>query len=70
MAAKDSPEMFCYQCSQNARGTGCTLKGVCGKEATVSRHQDNLLFAIKGISVYLYHVRALGHTATLRWMPS
>ncbi len=54
--------MFCYQCSQTARGTGCTLKGVCGKEATVSRLQDNLLFAIKGISAYLYHARELGYT--------
>jgi len=62
MAAKESPEMFCYQCSQTAGGTGCTLKGVCGKEATVSRLQDNLLFAIKGISAYLYHARELGYT--------
>lgn len=62
MAAKESPEMFCYQCSQTARGTGCTLKGVCGKEATVARLQDNLLFAIKGISAYLYHARELGYT--------
>ena len=54
--------MFCYQCSQTARGTGCTLKCVCGKEATVSRRQDNLLFAIKGISAYLYHARELGYT--------
>jgi hydroxylamine reductase len=62
MAVKDSPEMFCYQCSQTASGTGCTLKCVCGKEATVSRLQDNLLFAIKVISAYLYHARELGYT--------
>lgn len=62
MAAKEKPEMFCYQCSQTAQGTGCTLKGVCGKEATISRLQDNLLFAIKGISAYLYHARELGYT--------
>jgi len=54
--------MFCYQCSQTAGGTGCTLKGVCGKEPTVARLQDNLLFAIKGISAYLYHARELGYT--------
>jgi hydroxylamine reductase len=54
--------MFCYQCSQTARGTGCTLKGVCGKEPIVARLQDNLLFAIKGISAYLYHARELGYT--------
>lgn len=62
MAAKEKPDMFCYQCSQTAGGTGCQLKGVCGKEAIVSRLQDNLLFAIKGISAYLYHARELGYT--------
>jgi len=62
MAAKEKLDMFCYQCSQTTGGTGCTLKGVCGKEATVARLQDNLLFAIKGISAYLYHARELGYT--------
>jgi len=42
--------------------TGCTVKGVCGKEATVARLQDNLLFSMKGISAYLYHARELGYT--------
>jgi len=59
---KTQNEMFCYQCSQTARGTGCTIKGVCGKDATAARLQDNLLFAIKGISAYLYHARELGYT--------
>ncbi|MDI6795190.1 MAG: hypothetical protein QME81_20390, partial [bacterium] len=62
MAEKEGLDMFCYQCSQTARGTGCTVKGVCGKEPTVARLQDNLLFAIKGISAYLYHARELGYT--------
>ena len=62
MATQEKLDMFCYQCSQTARGTGCTLKGVCGKEAIVARLQDNLLFAIKGISAYLYHARELGYT--------
>jgi hydroxylamine reductase len=62
MAAIEKPDMFCYQCSQTAGGTGCTIKGVCGKEAIVARLQDNLLFAIKGISAYLYHARELGYT--------
>lgn len=62
MAAKEKPDMFCYQCSQTAQGIGCTIKGVCGKEATVARLQDNLLFALKGISAYLYHARELGYT--------
>lgn len=59
---KEEMEMFCYQCSQTARGSGCTIQGVCGKSATAARLQDNLLFAIKGISAYLYHARELGYT--------
>lgn len=59
---KEKLDMFCYQCSQTAGGTGCTVRGVCGKEPTVARLQDNLLFAIKGISAYLYHARELGYT--------
>ena len=55
-------EMFCYQCSQTAGGTGCTVQGVCGKTATVARLQDNLLLATKGMAAYLYHARELGYT--------
>ena len=35
--------MFCYQCEQSAKGAGCTVKGVCGKEETTSALQDLLL---------------------------
>ncbi len=54
-------KMFCYQCSQTAKGTGCTVRGVCGKEDTVARLQDNLIFAIKGITAYNYHAKELGY---------
>ena len=64
MAEKERLNMFCYQCSQTAKGSGCTVKGVCGKDATVARLQDNLLFAMKGITAYLYHARELGYTDT------
>ncbi|UCD54502.1 MAG: hydroxylamine reductase [Dehalococcoidia bacterium] len=56
--------MFCYQCSQTARGTGCTVRGVCGKEATVARLMDNLLISSKGMAAYLYHARELGYVDT------
>lgn len=59
---KDKLDMFCYQCSQTARGTGCTVKGVCGKNSTVARLQDNLLITVKGIAPYLYHARELGYS--------
>jgi len=55
-------DMFCYQCSQTAGGTGCTQWGVCGKSPTVARLQDNLLLATKGMAAYLYHARELGYT--------
>ncbi|MGZ7108714.1 MAG: hydroxylamine reductase [Methanobacterium sp.] len=61
-AKKEENEMFCYQCSQTSRGTGCTIQGVCGKTANAARLQDNLLFAMKGISAYLYHARELGYS--------
>jgi hydroxylamine reductase len=64
MIGKEKLDMFCYQCSQTARGTGCTVKGVCGKEATVARLQDNLLLTVKGMAAYLYHARELGYTDT------
>ncbi len=62
MTGDEAMDMFCYQCSQTVRGSGCTVKGVCGKSPTVARLQDNLLFAIKGISAYLYHAREMGYT--------
>lgn len=58
--ANDKLEMFCYQCSQTAKSTGCTVRGVCGKDSTVARLQDNLIFAIKGIAAYNYHANELG----------
>lgn len=54
-------DMFCYQCSQTAKGTGCDVRGVCGKVSTVARLQDNLIFSIKGISAYNYQANELGY---------
>lgn len=55
-------KMFCYQCSQTAKGEGCTISGVCGKNETLARLQDNLIFALKGISAYAYQMREFGET--------
>lgn len=45
-------KMFCRQCEQTAQGTGCTMQGVCGKDATTATLQDLLIYALKGIAVY------------------
>lgn len=44
--------MFCFQCQEAAKGTGCTVKGVCGKESSTANLQDLLLYVLKGISIY------------------
>jgi hydroxylamine reductase len=44
--------MFCFQCQEAAKGTGCTVKGVCGKTSDVANLQDTLLYILKGISWY------------------
>lgn len=42
--------MFCYQCQETAKGTGCDIKGVCGKNEEVANLQDLLIYTLKGIS--------------------
>jgi hydroxylamine reductase len=42
--------MFCYQCQETAKGTGCDIKGVCGKSEEVAKFQDLLVYVLKGIS--------------------
>ncbi len=43
--------MFCFQCQETAKGTGCTIRGVCGKEENIANLQDLLIFNLKGISL-------------------
>ena len=52
--------MFCYQCEQTGKGTGCTVKGVCGKEPEVAALQDLLVEAVKGIARYAHCARQQG----------
>lgn len=35
-------DMFCFQCEQTAKGTGCTMGGVCGKKVETANLQDRL----------------------------
>lgn len=58
-------KMFCYQCSQAARGEGCEVMGICGKNPTIARLQDNLIYSIQGMSGYLYRARRVGFAPPL-----
>lgn len=44
-------QMFCYQCQETAFGTGCVVRGVCGKQPATAHLMDLLLFSLKGIGV-------------------
>ncbi|MFH0798747.1 MAG: hydroxylamine reductase [Pseudomonadota bacterium] len=51
--------MFCYQCEQTAKGTGCTVHGVCGKSPEVSALIDITMHAAKGVAMYAHRARKL-----------
>jgi len=53
-------EMFCYQCEQTAKGTGCTKMGVCGKDPQTADLQDLLIHACKGIAWHAHKARQGG----------
>lgn len=53
-------KMFCFQCQEAAKGTGCTIKGVCGKDDETANRMDLLLFVTKGVSVVATRLRNAG----------
>ncbi|MFA5625367.1 MAG: hydroxylamine reductase [Bradymonadales bacterium] len=54
-------EMFCFQCEQTSRGTGCTGKaGVCGKKSSTS----NLLDRLTGALILLARAAEKGEPTT------
>lgn len=55
-------QMFCYQCEQTAKGTGCTVQGVCGKKPEVAALQDLLLYTLMGLSQVAQAGRKAGVT--------
>ena len=44
-------KMFCYQCQETAKGTGCLLRGVCGKQPQTAKYMDLLLFVVRGVAI-------------------
>lgn len=54
--------MFCYQCEQTSKGTGCTDFATCGKDEESALLQDLLIHAAKGIAQFNHRARTLGST--------
>ncbi len=60
--------MFCFQCQETAKNSGCTVRGVCGKREELAELQDLLIYVLKGISIYgekLYQLGILDRKAGL-----
>ena len=53
-------QMFCYQCEQTAKGTGCTVAGVCGKTSDVATLQDLLVYMLRGLGQLTTEARKAG----------
>ncbi|WP_373730285.1 hydroxylamine reductase [Bacteroides heparinolyticus] len=43
-------QMFCFQCQETAKGTGCTVRGVCGKLPETNRWMDLLISVVRGVA--------------------
>jgi len=52
--------MFCHQCQETARNTGCDKVGVCGKNEKVANLQDLLIYTLKGIGFYGHELAKKG----------
>ena len=52
--------MFCYQCQETARGKGCEMVGVCGKQPATSARMDLLLYAVRGVAAINRALREKG----------
>ena len=55
-------KMFCYQCQETAGNKGCTVCGVCGKNAEVAALQDSLVYETKLLSRAATEMRKRGET--------
>ncbi|MEI6561798.1 MAG: hydroxylamine reductase [Verrucomicrobiota bacterium] len=52
--------MFCFQCEQTSKGTGCNTFAVCGKDHDTAVLQDLLVHVAKGIAQYVHRAHGLG----------
>lgn len=52
--------MFCYQCQETAKNTGCTVSGVCGKKPETANRMDELIRQLKLLALTRKPDRELG----------
>jgi len=52
--------MFCYQCQETIKNTGCTKGGACGKKERTANLQDVLIYVLKGIAICYQKAKETG----------
>ena len=52
--------MFCFQCQETLKNSGCTKRGMCGKEEPTANLQDLLIHTLKGIALHAQAARRDG----------
>lgn len=52
--------MFCYQCQETVKNSGCTMAGVCGKNSEVAGLQDMMVYLFKGIALWAEQSKKIG----------
>jgi len=66
--------MFCNQCEQTAKGIGCNIAGVCGKNEEVADLQDLLIHGLQGLALFAQEGRkkalSMMLPISLLWRPS
>ncbi len=53
-------QMFCFQWQETAKGTGRTVRGVCGKLPETSRWQDLLIGVVRGLGIIGHMLNGAG----------
>ena len=43
--------MYCDQCQESIKGSGCNVRGVCGKDEPTAKLQDTLVYAVEGLAL-------------------
>ena len=53
-------KMFCFQCQESCRNTGCTIAGMCGKKAETAHLMDEIIRQLKLVALTRNVDRELG----------
>lgn len=63
MSDIEQTPMFCYQCEQTVRPTGCIRVGVCSKSPLIAAKQDAIMAGLKSLSLFYLRLKEYGLTA-------